>query len=269
MDIAQISDFHVTAPGALAYGRVDTNRLLADAVTVLNSLDPQPALVIGSGDLTQHGSKYEYSALGELLAPLKAPFLPLVGNHDRRAAFREAFGHRGLAFAPDGFLQYEFVQDDLRILALDTLCEGSDEPELCVARLTWLRERLADPRPTLLVMHHPPFSCGVDWVDAAEPRWSEPLGELVARAPGLVRILCGHVHRAMFRSWRGVLASTAPSTAHQVPFAFAAGARPALSTEAPGFQLHRWDGRDLVTYGAAIPGFAERFAPGPPLQAST
>ena len=259
MDIAQISDFHVTAPGALAFGRVDTNQALANAVSVLNGLVPQPALVIGSGDLTQHGREDEYRALSGILAELTSPFLPLLGNHDRRLAFRGAFGGAGWTFGPADFIQCQVTLGDLRILVLDTVREGSDEPEFCEARLAWLRARLADPRPTVLAMHHPPFACGVGWVDAADPRWSEPFGDIIAGAPGIVRILCGHVHRAIFRNWRGVPISTAPASAYQVALSLSPDALPALSLEAPGFQLHRWDGRDLVTYGAAFAGFGERF----------
>lgn len=40
--IAQISDLHVQAAGALAYGVVDTNALVKAAIAHLNQLAPSP-----------------------------------------------------------------------------------------------------------------------------------------------------------------------------------------------------------------------------------
>ena len=48
--IAQISDLHITPPGALAYGRVDTAAALLRAIDTLNAMSPRPDLVVISGD---------------------------------------------------------------------------------------------------------------------------------------------------------------------------------------------------------------------------
>jgi 3',5'-cyclic AMP phosphodiesterase CpdA len=257
--LAQISDFHVTRPGALAYGRVDANAALAAAVRALNALDPQPDVVIGSGDLVQGGADAEYDALTAILEPLRAPFLPLPGNHDRREGMRRAFPAQG--FGPD-HLQRALDLGDLRVLTLDTLREGSDEPQLDAGRLAWLDRALADPRPTVVAMHHPPAPSGVGWVDPVDAAWSDALGARIAAAPQIVRILCGHGHRSLFRPWRGVALSMAPSTAHQVALDLRPAAAPAFALEAPGFHLHVWDGAELATYVASTLGFEDRFAPG-------
>jgi 3',5'-cyclic-AMP phosphodiesterase len=50
--IAQISDLHITRPGALAYGRVDTAAVLLRSIGTLNALSPRrPDLVVISGDI--------------------------------------------------------------------------------------------------------------------------------------------------------------------------------------------------------------------------
>ncbi len=262
MILAQISDFHITRPGTLAYGRVDTHAALAAAVEALNALDPLPDLVIGSGDLTQTGAPEEYAALRAILAALAAPFLPVMGNHDRRGAFAAAFGDLNLNFGPAGFLQAERRVGGLRILTLDTVEEGSDAPRLDTGRLDWLKARLDDPAPTVLVMHHPPFAVGVPWLLPAHPGWSDALGALISAAPQVRRVLCGHVHRAMFGQWRGVSVSTAPATGHQVALSLDPAAPAQLALEAPGFQLHVWDGQGLVTYGASPWGFHDRIGLG-------
>jgi Icc protein len=144
---------------------------------------------------------------------------------------------------------------------LDTVREGADDPEFCDARATWLTAALADrDAPALIVMHHPPFASGVTWMDPAQADWSEPIGRAIEAAPQVIGIVCGHVHRSIHRTWCGVPASTAPATAHQVALNLTTGAPPELSLEASGFQLHRWDGHDLVTYTASVEGFSKRFS---------
>ena len=51
MLIAQITDTHVKHAGKLAYGRVDTLLMLERAVAHLRRLDPQPDVVLLTGDL--------------------------------------------------------------------------------------------------------------------------------------------------------------------------------------------------------------------------
>jgi 3',5'-cyclic-AMP phosphodiesterase len=55
MLIAQITDTHITAPGTLLMGIVDTASALAQAVAALNLLDPSPDLVVLTGDLVESG----------------------------------------------------------------------------------------------------------------------------------------------------------------------------------------------------------------------
>ena len=95
MLIAQITDTHLKLPGKLAYKRVDTAQMLRDCVAELLKLDPQPDLIVHTGDLTDFGLPDEYANLKAILAPLQAPLLAIPGNHDEREAMRQAF-------APDG-----------------------------------------------------------------------------------------------------------------------------------------------------------------------
>src|SRR5215472_14980502 len=171
MLIAQLSDTHILAAGKLyrtrgGFGPIDTGAFLARAVATLNALDPLPDLTVVTGDLTDHGSAEEYAHLRTLLAPLRMPVFLIPGNHDARDPLREAFGATGYLPA-DGFLQYTIEEYPLRLIALDTLVPGVHSGRLCAERLRWLDEALgaAPERPTLVLMHHPPFQTGIEHMD--------------------------------------------------------------------------------------------------------
>lgn len=260
MLIAQISDCHLTVPGGRAYGRVDTHAMLERTLETLKTLPRRPDLVLATGDLAADGQGAEYAAFLALIAGLDIPLLPVVGNHDDRAALAEAFClDRWFKLQP-GFVQYVVDGYPVRLLILDSVTEGSAQPGLCPDRLAWIEARLAeDDRPALIAMHHPPFPAGVAWMEARDLAWAAPLARLAARHPRVVRVVCGHLHRSMTAAWASTVAMSAPSTAHQVFLDMAPSPVRQFSFEAAGFLLHQWTGAQMISYGVAVPGFADTF----------
>ncbi len=259
MLLAQISDLHITAPGTLAYGRIDTAAYLRRAIAALEALDPRPDLALITGDLVDGGGIDEYWHLRTLLDDLTIPWRALVGNHDDRASFRAVFGDRAelAADAPGDFVQYAFDAGGMRIIALDTLDPGSGGGRLCAARLAWLESRLDEARdkPVLIGMHHPPFACSIGFMDEIRlaPDDSRALDALVRRHPNVERIVCGHVHRAIAARFGDTLVWCAPSTAHQVALELKPHGPEALVMEPPAFGLHlRRDDTGLVTHCMSV-----------------
>jgi 3',5'-cyclic AMP phosphodiesterase CpdA len=250
MLIAQITDMHLKGEGELLYGRIDTTAFLERAVAHVNALDPRPDIVLATGDLVDNGSAEQYANLKRVLAPLRMPVFMIPGNHDARGAMRAAFPeHRYLP--ADGFLQYTVEGLPVRLLALDTLVEGKGHGELCDERLDWLKARLAESdRPTLLFMHHPPFACGIAYLDGARLNKGEQrLSELVRAHGNVERVICGHVHRPIQVRWAGTLASTAPSTAHQATLDLRPVDTLSMMMEPPGISLHLWrEGTGLISH---------------------
>lgn len=249
MIIAHVSDPHIVAPGALLYGRVDTASMLARAVADLNRLDPRPDIVVITGDLVDKGEPAEYEHLRRLLAPLAMPVFVIPGNHDAREPLRAAFAGDG--YLPQaGFLHYVVEDWPVRLVALDTHIPGEGGGELCAERLAWLDRTLAaaPQRPTLVMMHHPPFATGIERMDRAGLRGSDALAAVIARHPHVERILCGHLHRAIDRRFAGTVAGTAPSTAHQIRLDLRSGGPLGFVFEPPGYQLHLWRGGALVSH---------------------
>jgi len=257
MILAQVTDTHVKFPGKLAYRKVDTAAHLARAVAALNALDPQPDLVALTGDLVDFGKPEEYEHLRTLLAPLRAPYLVLPGNHDDRATLRAAFPDHDY-LGGSGFVQYAIDWGPLRLVALDTLIPMRGDGELCAERLVWLDRTLAGApdRPTVVMMHHPPFLTGIAHMDKQGLAGRDGFAAVIGRHRQVERIICGHLHRSIQCRVAHTVASTCPASCHQVALDLAPDAPSAFVLEPPGYQLHRWiDGTGLVTHTAVIGDF--------------
>jgi Icc protein len=257
MLLAQISDLHVKQPGALAYGRVDTSAALARCVAALNALDPRPDAVIMTGDLVDQGDPEQYAHLKTLLAPLEIPYYLLVGNHDGRAALRDAFSEREELRTGGEFVQYAVDIGPLRLIALDSMVPGQSGGHLCATRLAWLAAQLdaALGKPVIVALHHPPFDCGIGHMDEVrlDAQAAQNLAALVARYPNVERVICGHVHRSMFARFGGTIASAVPSPAHQVALDLREHAPSGFVMEPPAFALHRYDAATgIVTHHAYV-----------------
>jgi 3',5'-cyclic AMP phosphodiesterase CpdA len=262
MIIAQITDFHIKARGRIAYRVVDTASCLAAAVATVAALDPRPDVVVGTGDLTDFGRPEEYELVAELLAPLSMPVYLVPGNHDEREAMRRAFGAQGYLPA-QGPLNYTIDHHPVRMVALDTVRDGASGGLLSTERLDWLEAALGrDPdRPTCIIMHHPPFRTGIAHMDAIGLDGAAGFAEIVAKHPQVTRVLCGHLHRSIQTVvGRSAIASTAPSTAHQVCLDLRPNGPSAFVLEPPGFQIHVWDeSGHCVSHTGVIGAFAGPF----------
>lgn len=256
MLLCQISDPHIVGEGTLAYGRIDTPRMLERCVGKILALPRRPDAVIATGDLTDHGTAEEYGLLRELLVPLTMPVYLAVGNHDDRGALQAAFPDHPHLVGENRFVQYTVEDLDVRLVVLDTLVPGAPGGALCAQRLGWLDQRLAESdRPTVIAQHHPPFRTGMTTMDAMT--LADPAAEaaVVGRYGHVERIISGHYHRNIQARFAGTVASVCPSIAHQLLLDLMPGADIRFTFEPSGFHLHLWNGTQLVTHTATVEDF--------------
>ena len=255
MLIAQVTDIHLGfQPGDPA----ELNRKRFDEVVEsLLALTPQPDLLLATGDLSESGSITSYETLKSIAERLPFPVHYALGNHDLRANFRSVFPD--VPVSGTGHVQYAFVHGRLRFVVLDTLQEGYHGGALCAEQAAWLDETLLeDNRPTVLVLHHPPIESGNGWMteDLHAP-WVQRLAEVVRRHPQIIRMITGHLHRAIVTGWHGTTLAVCPSSAPQVAIDFREidgenpDGRDMIVAEPPGFALHYWTGRDLISHFCA------------------
>jgi 3',5'-cyclic-AMP phosphodiesterase len=257
MLLCQISDTHIKTGGKLAYGIVDTARMLERCVADILKLPQQPDAVIATGDLVDYGLPAEYALLRELLAPLTMPLYLMPGNHDERAGMREAFPDHAYLRQWDPFIQYAIDEHAVRIVALDSVIPRQGGGTLCSQRLAWLDRTLAESpdKPTVVALHHPPFTTGIGHMDLVGFDNAEGLAAVIGRHPQVERVIAGHLHRPITARFAGTVASTCPSPAHQVALDIAVDAADNFILEPPGYQLHWWNGRQLVTHTAYVGEF--------------
>lgn len=258
--IAQISDLHIKAPGALAYNRVDTAAALSACVAELNRLQPRPELVVISGDLADTPSGEEYDHLRALLAPLTLPYVIVPGNHDSRELMRAAFPGQRYA-TTSGPLNQVSSCDRLDLILLDSSVPGAPHGELTDDTLAFLDATLAasSSRPALAFLHHPPFRTGIWHMDRQNLRNADALAQIVRRHPRLKLIAAGHVHRATLTTFAGVAATICPAPNHAVDLDLGELREPSFKVEPPAFHLHAWFAGegfgDLVTHVVPIGDF--------------
>src|SRR5258708_28806331 len=161
MLLAQISDLHVRPTGERYKDAVDSNRMFADAVEHLNRLDPQPDLVLITGDLVDEGLQAEDDSLRALLGGLELPYLLMPGNHDDRERLALSFSEHSYLPA-NGPKHYVIDQFPVRIVALDTTVPGDHHGEVEEAGLAWAPAEPPGPptAPPPALSRHPPRASG-------------------------------------------------------------------------------------------------------------
>lgn len=242
MLIAQLSDAHVRPAGVLYHDVVDSNAALVDAVAHVRGLQSRPDLVVVTGDLVDHGQPDEYAHVREILGALPVSYLVIPGNHDDRENLRRAFADHD--YLPrTGPLHYCVDDHRVRIIGLDSTVPGHHYGHVDGAGLDWLAATLAQDtaKPTLIMLHHPPFVSGIPYLDEYRYFEGASLAAVVERAPNVEAVLCGHVHRSMVRRWAGTMIVTCPSTATEIDLQLAESAQSSSHDGPRGYLLHLWD----------------------------
>lgn len=259
--IAQISDLHLVSEGSRCYGLVDTNELAKRAISAINRLKTRPTAVIVTGDIIDTAVAADYSVARDILGRLEMPFYPVSGNHDLSLDLKAAFTNRFAASPLPDRLCYAADIGDVRLVALDSSVPRAPHGALSHEQLSFLDHELtiAAARPAVIAVHHPPMTMGNRSMDKFRLRESTDLADVVARHPNVLRIICGHCHRAIFGSFAGTMVAVAPAVGHQIELALDGDDTFGFNLEPPSFLLHRWTEAEGMTTQVAV---VERY-PGP------
>lgn len=255
MIIAQISDTHLYAAGSKEPAAPLRANALRRVVADINRQPERPDVVIHTGDLAQNHLRTEYEFLHEILSDLKMPFHVVPGNRDDPEPLADIFKDALLVKDGAPFIHYSIDDYSLRLVALDSRGLTSYRGDFTAARLAALRKTLDQDRekPTVIFLHHPPFEV----VGAREPVQFESwdpitaLSDILSEHDNVVRIFCGHTHRARLATIGNIEASSMPSVAPDLRLDI--DADPENPGDGPVYQVHSWDGRGRFVTTTAIP----------------
>ncbi|WP_341895493.1 phosphodiesterase [Ferrovibrio terrae] len=243
-----VTDTHLIPPGQTLYD-LDPQARLRLCLDDIARRHTDAAFLVITGDLTHWGAPEAYAILRDELARLPMPVHLLLGNHDSRPNFCQAFPQ--VPLDENGFVQRVLETPVGRCIFLD-----SNEPDvswgvLCDKRLKWLETELnrSSTLPVFLFCHHPPFPVGLPKMDTISLREPEKFAAVVAPHAARIRhFFFGHLHRPICGSWRGIPFSTMRATSHQVALDFATSDAVPGSHEPPAYAVVRVDPEQVVVH---------------------
>lgn len=219
MKIVTFTDLHF---GQEKAGTQPQDRL-RKALAHVAEHNPNAALIVVTGDLTHQGHAKDYEALRDVLEGAPAPVQLLIGNHDHRETFLSVFPDTPVTSS--GHVQAIRDVETHRLIFLDTLQAPpysypfSHIGVLCDARLAWLDAQLDTDKPKIIFMHHPPHDTGFVGMDAIKLGNGPAFYDLI-HGRGVQHLICGHVHRTISGSHRGLAFSIFKSLVGQTPMLF-------------------------------------------------
>ncbi len=227
--VAQVTDIHLFADQNQELLGLSTRRSFKVVLEQLLSLQPQPDLLLLTGDLSQDGTFESYVQLQNLLAPLSLPIYWLPGNHDCLNVMQQVL--RAPLSPCKSFEQsgWQFVLLDSTIPEHVSGCLSSETLDALNFQL-----EIASHLHTLIAIHHPPCKVNSNWMDAIMLQNPEELFAVIDRYPQVKLVIFGHIHQEFSWQRQGVHYLGTPASSIQF--------KPQSSTfslgqEQPGFRL--------------------------------
>ncbi|MEM9198470.1 MAG: metallophosphoesterase [Pseudomonadota bacterium] len=191
-----LTDLHIADAKVPDLGtHSDTVATMQTVREIIATIDPAPAFIAISGDLTDRGDAASYRLLRELLSGFEMPLLLALGNHDSRAGFYEAY-----LGTPNrqGYYDHDAVVAGVHVITLDSSRPHTIGGELDETQFDWLEARLAahSGLPKVLMLHHPLSLDGdlaAEW-ETLRVTDTDRLAEMIA-GRGVAAILSGHIHQ--------------------------------------------------------------------------
>lgn len=252
MQIAQISDTHITTIDDEDPKFPERINALKAFVRHINALDEKPNLIMHTGDITHGGLPEYYATIKNEIKELSVPIYFARGNRDISENMLAGLGDLWTGKLVDGFLIYSIDKYPVRLIAMDTHNRESNIGTTCSVRLGILEELLKQQpdTPTALFMHHPPFVVPTSKYPFQfdDQVLADAFLELVTQHKQIVHLFCGHMHRHYTVNLQTCNASCVPS----LPVDNRLGEFEAGMDNKPLYQLHKWNGSTFDTTLVAV-----------------
>lgn len=206
LHVVQITDTHLKRDAGGKLLGMDTDFSLQQVLELVQRERDNVDLVLGTGDISDHGSEAAYVRAGDYFATLEAEVAWLVGNHDDGAAMARVLG------GPDG-LNRVLESRHWLIVMLNSQIPGEVGGELGADELMFLQSCLEyardKPLHCLVCLHHQPVPIGSAWIDEQMVADHEAFFEMLDHFECARAVLWGHVHQEVdiWRAGKRLLAT--------------------------------------------------------------
>ena len=261
-EILQLTDLHLMCDPQERLKGVPTRDSLQEVLGFIRTEEESGRWNFETITITGDLAHDEQLPTYELLRGILGDWLPrcrlIPGNHDNRSAIRQVFPE--LVIDDSCYACFSVKTGDWQLIGLDSHLPGEVAGQLDAEQLDWLADELQkhSSRPTILFVHHPPFSVRSEWLDRINLQNADQLNGLV-QANSQVRVICtGHVHHEFKDHFGQVDLLTTPSTGVQFqPYQ----ETPVYEAIPPGFRIFRLDHDSYQTEVVRLPEL--KFPPQP------
>ncbi|MBD2580468.1 metallophosphoesterase [Oscillatoria sp. FACHB-1406] len=210
LHIAQITDTHLFCDRAQTLWDLQTAASFQAVIQRLQQLEPQPDILLLTGDLSQDMTPESYQHLCDELKFLDIPIYALPGNHDDLDTMAKVLKKSSIS------LQNEFTVSNWQFLLLNSTIPDREEGYLSAETLTWLEQKLQQNRDRFIIiaLHHPPIAVTPKW-EKSMLQNADDLFAILDCAPQVKLVLFGHIHQAFEREREEILYLGTPSTCQQ------------------------------------------------------
>ncbi|MFT4861972.1 MAG: Icc protein [Pseudohongiellaceae bacterium] len=214
INIVQITDTHLygVANGTLL--KMNTQESFAHVLRIIKQNETDIDVILATGDIAQDASVSSYEKFIEMVAPLKAPFYWIPGNHDITAVMNEVA--KGNSYG-DKLIHL----NNWLIVMLDTSIAGQVHGRLSISELDFLDRSLRDAADNkaiehcLICLHHNPVKTDAKWMGDIGLHNDSELFAVLNSSRKVRALLYGHIHQELDFQYNGLRCLCTPSTCIQ------------------------------------------------------
>jgi 3',5'-cyclic-AMP phosphodiesterase len=210
--VAQITDTHLFAEFDRTWKGLSTAHTLKAVLDHLQQIEPQPDLLLLTGDLSQDETPGSYELLASLISPLKIPAYWIPGNHDNLSVMQQVLDK------PPIYPEKSFQLGNWQFLLLSSVESGCNGGKLSPEGLDWLDSQLQQTgdRSVMIALHHHPLPIDCEIMDGMMLHNADEFFAIVDRYPQIKIVVCGHIHQEFHQQRGEVSYLGAPSTCIQL-----------------------------------------------------
>jgi 3',5'-cyclic AMP phosphodiesterase CpdA len=228
MRIIQITDLHINSKNETING-VDTRK---NFINILKQIKPLAFdFMVITGDLSFFDGDVEvYKWIKKQIHEYNIRnYYVIGGNHDNADLLAKTFDLQKNLFNHE---MYYFKEPNF--IFLDTIKGYCSEKQL-----SWFENtiKIMDYNP-IIFMHHPPFATAIGHMDKDGFEGRKDFEHVVQNHSQVERIVCGHLHRPIFRQFGGTIVSVCPGIGMQLALDLRPEAPSGFIMEPPAVMLH-------------------------------